>query len=223
MKKAPARDERGSVLVMACMVITVSVLFLALVLDLGRVWIVRARLQAAADAATLAAVQNAQVLVEKKKEPIIVTEFFGVSEQLPAEGSIQKKEPRYEYRPVRNRHGTVIGWEPRLIGWDVTYIKELQDVVVGWDVLLDPGVARATAGETLMQNALRWRDDPGVGIPVVEADDVIHGGHTAAYSMRASVTVESSLLGPLLAAVKDDVRYRYLTVRVFSESVAGGQ
>ncbi|MGB9880628.1 MAG: hypothetical protein ACPLRM_07680, partial [Anaerolineae bacterium] len=102
-----------------------------------------------ADAATLAAVQNARVLVEKKKEPVIVTEFFSVSEQLPAEGSIQKKEPRYEYRPVRNRHGTVIDWERHLLGWDVTYIKELQDVVIGWDLLLDPGVARAATGRVL--------------------------------------------------------------------------
>ncbi|MCR4425005.1 MAG: pilus assembly protein TadG-related protein [Firmicutes bacterium] len=63
-------DERGSVTAMGAMVVVAALVFVAFLFDLGRAWVLRARLQAATDAAALAAVQQVSVRVIVTEEPI---------------------------------------------------------------------------------------------------------------------------------------------------------
>lgn len=58
------KDERGQVLILLAVAMTVLFLFSAMMLDFGRVHLVRTQLQAAVDAAALAGVSQADVKIK---------------------------------------------------------------------------------------------------------------------------------------------------------------
>lgn len=96
MIKRTARGERGQALLMASFVVAFAMVVAALVLDLGRMWIIKARLQAASDAATLAAVQHTRIAVRKTAQPQAATQFFSLDEALPPAQDILEKRPEYK-------------------------------------------------------------------------------------------------------------------------------
>lgn len=94
------RDERGQALVVGTFAVLVMALALVLAVDLATVHLARARLQAACDAAALAAVQEASPQFQFEVTPVYATEFFPVGSQLPDPEQIDWKEPRYEWEDV---------------------------------------------------------------------------------------------------------------------------
>jgi Flp pilus assembly protein TadG len=69
------RDEKGSVVLIATVLLSVSLLLLAMIVDLGTVWLVKARLQTAADAATLAAVGRAVIVTQETIKTLHLDDF----------------------------------------------------------------------------------------------------------------------------------------------------
>jgi len=148
------RDERGQALVVGAFAVLVMALALVLAADLATVHLARARLQAACDAAALAAVQEASPQFQFEVTPVYATEFFPVGSQLPDPEQIDWKEPRYEWRDVyeyvvyyydtrdftwelhskayKNPPSSYPSyWRVEAAGWEKTGEER---VLVGWDV-----------------------------------------------------------------------------------------
>jgi hypothetical protein len=186
MRRALLKKESGSVLVMATFVVAFTLVIAALVLDLGQMWVIRARLQAAADAATLAAVQCTKVAVSKKAVPQVASDFFRVGEDLPPSEDILEKDP-------------VFDGEGNLLGYDVTWITGYKEEVVNYWAELDRQEARAEAQNLLIQNALRWAQadqSQRVLMPFIVSDSVDTYGKSATYSLRTQAEAPSLLVGP---------------------------
>ncbi len=121
---ARLRDQRGSVAIIAVALLGVSLLLMAMIVDLGAVWLVKARVQTAADAATLAAVSNAKAVAVMEwvpDEP--VTKEFTLFDTLPPAQDIKHVEPVYELQQAEG------SWEEELVGYDVTYMHSGVEVV----------------------------------------------------------------------------------------------
>lgn len=155
------REEKGTVLIMATMSFTVALLILVLLIDIGQMHIMRARLQTAIDAGTLAAVHTAKVEATQELRPNLVTRFFAASEwatvnQLAAEHRIQSQQEVW---------GTRTYWDPKkdewvtedvLEGWYVTYRDGWKRVVTRVEPVLDQVEADEAARAVIQLNTAQW-------------------------------------------------------------------
>lgn len=194
------KDERGQVLIAASFVVTVGLLFLALVCDAGMLHVMRARLQTAADAGTLAAVQeNAHVRVKKDLVPVYSTEFFGAGEDLPPEEYISSKEPVTEKRPVYRRidgRRVRVGYEDVLVGYNVTYVAGWEERVT--DVALDlwEPECRPTAQQVMSMNLAASPEGFGSVGPFIVEDSAEPGSFRASYRIDEAALLLESLFFP---------------------------
>lgn len=95
MMRRVLREESGQVLIAGAFLVALATLLLVAAVDLGTLHVARARLQAAADAASLAGVQEAEPRFEFEVTPVFVTDFFRKDSQLPPADLIKYKIPRY--------------------------------------------------------------------------------------------------------------------------------
>lgn len=215
MIKRTARGERGQALLMASFVVAFAMVVAALVLDLGRMWIIKARLQAASDAATLAAVQHTRIAVRKTAQPQVATQFFSLDENLPPAQDIVKKEPVYKPGP----NGTMV-----LVGYNVTWITAYKEQVANYWAEIDPQEALSEAWNVLVTNAWHWAQaDQGgdVVIPQMEQGSADASGTSATCRLKVRADVPSLLVGPVMKLFgKGNGDNPDITVRVESESTA---
>lgn len=182
------RDQRGQALIITTVAFTVALLIMAVVLDMGRAWLVRARLQTAVDAATLAGVQKTQVLVQKEKVPVQAEDFIADESQLPDPGSIIAKDERYDSNG-------------NLLGWDVTWIKAYRERIIRVWLDLPLAQAQAEAGNVVAANEAHWlAEEPMAGVRIYVDDQGVRmiNDRTVSYWMKAHAEMDSLLLGPLL-------------------------
>lgn len=193
------KDEKGAVLIMVSFMIVVALFVAAIVLDLGRAWVVQARLQAAADAATLAAIRQA------KTDAVVVYE--------PEYETRTRRVPRYD------GDGNLIGYETEEYRVEVGK----KERAVGQEIALSDLEANAEATGMLLKNAAAWNEKDYDGsplMPVVTDAEVKPSPdkQRVTYRLKASMAVPSLLYGPLAAAITGDQDARYITVHAESES-----
>ncbi|MHB8927075.1 MAG: pilus assembly protein TadG-related protein [Bacillota bacterium] len=182
------RDQRGQALIITTVAFTAALLIMAVVLDMDRAWLVRAKLQTAVDAATLAGVQKAQVLMQKEKVPVRAQDFVADESQLPDPASIIAKSERY-------------GSDGEFLGWDVTWIKAYKERVVRVWLDLPLADAQAEANNVVAANETHWLDEEpmaGVRIYLDNQGVRVSDDRTVSYWMKAHAEMDSLLLGPLL-------------------------
>lgn len=182
------RDQRGQALIITTVAFTAALLIMAVVLDMGRAWLVRTRLQTAVDAATLAGVQKAQVLVQKEKVPVQAHDFVADESQLPDPGRIITKDERYDS-------------DGNFLGWDVTWIKAYKERVVRVWLDLPLADAQAEADNVVAANEAHWlAEEPMAGARIYLDDQGVRviDDRTVSYWMKAHAEMDSLLLGPLL-------------------------
>jgi hypothetical protein len=237
------REERGAVIVIAALLLSVSLLLLAMVVDLGTVWLVKARLQTALDAATLAAASEAQVQVHKSFVPNHKTEFFSLGSQLPElevkreerwdweivgyeityetpEGKIEKAIFRRVSDCPYPRIGTPVPIQEEVfLGWDITYVESYSEQVESVALWLDDWEASSSAFEVMDINSQTERQS-GVRISPVIAEKTPSTGDSVAYYMEVQVEVPSQLLAPLMRLFSGPTEPRFFRFRVRSESKA---
>ncbi len=195
-------DERGSVMVAAMLLVA------AMVVDLGTAQIMKARLQTAVDAATLAAVQETRVEVTRDVQRVTRTEYFRVGKELPEERFIIYKRPDYESRPVwgwefdgEDWYWTIVGYEDVLVGWWIEHIVEYSDVKVEYRLDLGDLEARQAAQEAFELNAEQLRrESRGLVLagPFLGDGEVTVTPRAAYYKVRGAVLwFQSLLMGPL--------------------------
>jgi hypothetical protein len=195
------REERGQVLIWAACLVSVAALLLVLVVDVGVLHVARAKLQAAADAAALAAVQESRPVFEFEVRPVVKEEFFPVGSALPdPEQTIEKKA---RYRTVEEWDPVAGEWVRRkeLKGWDVRYVAAYEKEVKDAWLDLDWSRAASAAQEVMWRNALVWQreEEAGAGWPWIEDDEVQVEGKKVRYAVRvARMGVKTMLLGALL-------------------------
>lgn len=193
------KEEKGAVLIMVSFMIVVALFVAAIVLDLGRAWVVQARLQAAADAATLAAIRKARL------------------------DAITVYEPLYETRtrqvPQYDDDGNLTGYITE------TYEVEVgkKEIIKGYEIELPWWEAATEARLLLEKNAATWNEKDYDGSPLMPevtfSEPVVSlDKQRATYSLRVSMKVPSLLYGPLAAAITGDQGARYITVHAESES-----
>lgn len=198
------RDERGQVLIAGAFLVALATLLLVAAVDLGTVHLARARLQAAADAAALAGVQEAEPRFEFEVRPVFRTDFFSVGSVLPEPEQIKSKTPEYvtEYEkhtdPVTGEEVTVE--KERLIGWWITYVAGFEKRVVDAWVMLADWPARARAEEAMARNANAWRQiDRMEFVGPWLVDDSVNWSKTRVEYVvnRAVLGVRTQILGRL--------------------------
>jgi hypothetical protein len=131
------KDDRGQVLVAGAFLVALAALLLVAAVDLGTVHLARARLQAAADAAALAGVQEAEPRFEFEVNPVFVTEFFPNGAQLPPPEAIKSKTPRY----VQEQRARSVTVEYTVRGWT----RPIQRTTIGFSPPVKDYVAAAYA------------------------------------------------------------------------------
>lgn len=193
------KEEEGAVLIMVSFVIVVALFVSAIVLDLGRVWVVKARLQTAADAATLAAIRKA-----KLDETVV---FESVME------TRTRKVPRYD------QDGNLTGYDTE--EYEVEVGK--RENVVAREITLPWWEAGQEAGALIAQNADTWGERNCDGTPLrpqVEDSSITISPdrHSATYALKVGMAVPSLLYGPLAASITGDQSARQILVHVVSES-----
>jgi hypothetical protein len=172
--------------------------------DLGTVHLARARLQAAADAAALAGVQEAEPRFEFEVRPVFRTDFFSVNSTLPEPDEIKEKTPEYvtEYEqrtdPVTGEVVTVK--KKRLVGWWITYVAGYEKRVLDAWVDLPDWPARASAEEAMYRNARVWKQiDRMEFVGPWLVDDAVNWSKTKVEYVvnRAVMGVRTQILGRL--------------------------
>ena len=182
------RDQRGQALIITTVAFTAALLIMAVVLDMGRAWLVRARLQTAVDAATLAGVQKAEVLIQKEKVPVEARDFITDESQLPDPASIITKSERYDS-------------DGKFLGWDVSWIKSYEDRIVRVWLDLPTTDAQSEAENVVTANEAHWlAEEPMAGVRIYLDDEGVRviDDRTVSYWMKAHAEMDSLLLGPLL-------------------------
>lgn len=220
------REERGTVLIMATFMFTLALLFLVLLVDIGTMHIMKARLETAVDAATLAAVQTTKVEATFETREHLVRNIFLVDQgsqvaSLEAQGRVKSKQEigHMETRTVEDPlTGQIVKKEVFVLdGWYVIYRDGWDRVVTKVEPKLDQVEADEAAREVIRMNVLEWMNkEPGiVGTfvgPITSEDytgrmgDISFGGQTSAgstltvvqYSIPwVSVYTKSFFAGPL--------------------------
>jgi len=237
------REEKGAVIVVAVMLLSVSLLLLAMVIDLGTVWLVKARVQTALDAATLAAASEAKVEVHKSFVPNYKTEVFPEGSELPDPELEISKEPKYEWETVgwevtyETPEGKVetgiftapadcpyppIGTpepieERVFVGWEVTYVESYSEQIESVALWLDEWEASDSAFEVMDINSHAERQN-GVRIVPLVAEKTPSTGDSVGYYMEVQVEVPSQLLAPIMRLLGSPNESRLFRFKVRSES-----
>lgn len=183
------REEKGAVMMMTAFMIVVALFVSAIVLDLGRVWVVKARLQTAVDAAALAAIRGAKV------SPIISYESVYETRTRVIGNTTET------YRVEVGKKEIVKGYEIELPGYQARFEA---DRVVYRNA--EDWKEKDYDGSPIM---------PKVEFASVTMSP---DGRSATVRVMASTGVPSLLYGPLAAGVTGNEDRRYITVHVVSES-----
>ncbi len=238
------RDEKGTVVAIAVVLLSVSLLLLAMVIDLGTVWLVKARVQTALDAATLAATSEAKVQVKTFFEPNYKTELFEKESQFPDSSLIVQKTKKTEdeligydvtyeasegvivtefFSDASDYPDNVIHEEPVtkevVVGYSVTYVESVDEVVESWALWLDEAFASDEAF-AVMDTNLHPETDGGVVIKPITATATPLTTEVVSYSMEVEVQVPSKLLAPIMRLVSGSEGPRLFQFKVRSESRA---
>lgn len=192
-------DEKGAVLIMVSFMIVVALFVAAIVLDLGRVWVVKARLQTAADAATLAAIRKSRLDTTVTNEPVYETRT--------------RQVPQYD------KDGKLTGYVTE--EYQVEVGK--REKVTAHEITLPWWEAGTEAGLLLEKNAATWNERDYDGSPLrpeVESSTVTISPdkQSANYRLKVGMAVPSLLYGPMAAAITGDQGARYIIVHTASES-----
>ncbi|MGB9879675.1 MAG: pilus assembly protein TadG-related protein [Anaerolineae bacterium] len=209
-------NEKGSVMVMASIVVVVALLFLACLLDLGRAWVLRARIQAATDAASLAAISTSGLDVITEFVPAKwETRRYEVGKTLPPqEERIGEPRPIYSYTSSGRRV---------LEGYDVDVITEWEERVVDYRIMFDQNSGDTEAVKVLLKNADEWKKaEPAefLVLPEIERSDCEVNNSAAKYRLWTKARIQSLLIGPVMSLLGGAEGPRHLEVRTFSESTA---
>lgn len=172
-------DDRGAALILAAAAIPVMLMLTVIIIDLGMAQVMRAQLQAALDAAALAAVRDGTVAeVRVERQDVTDWNLFVTDDQLPDELDLipfpdgEKKHEKWHmetYQECRMEKDPDTGAETRVCedkerrvrdGWYVNWIRRDQATrTVRPAIRLDPATDRAE--EVLRVSARTWEKSLG--------------------------------------------------------------